>query len=380
MTTPGSAQSPAGWPGLGFDPAPGDPAFVRALTEQLGVAAGALQETRAAYEKLRTPGSTWTGTAAEAFSSRSAELPAYTDTSRTALDRARTALDGWSATLTEHQKAAQELEAEARRIREQLAAAEQAYERARTHPDFALASRTYTDQAALDDANRRITAANQALSDAGGRVSTLDADLEQIVRRAVSLENRHELEGGRTAKVLADVDDGIPPPDPEWYAEGGSTGDIANSIGDVAGVVSAAAGALALFPGLTFIAGPVALAAGGVALAGHSISMAQKGSWNFYTLGSDVLGVIPGAKTIGATIETVSSATTAARIAREAGDTLTAAREASRARIAPLREPFVASAKFDEKSPYMFSSVVPVTGIAGQAPTVKDWTNEPFST
>lgn len=371
MTEAGT-RHPA-WPGLGFDPAPGDPAAVRRLAEDLGVVARGLRDTRDAYQKLAAPGRSWSGAAADAFGSRSGELPGYVDSSQASLGRAVPVLSGWAATLDTHRARARELEAEAVRIREQYRAAEDAELQAARHPDLALAGQMFDDQASLADANRRIDAAGQALTAARNRLQSLSTALADVQNDAVTLMNRHEQAAHEVARAVDRADDGLPPPDPEWYATNGGSGDLAGTIGDVAGVVSAAAGALALIPLFTPIAGPVALVSGGVALVGHSASMGLKGDWNWATFGSDALGVVPGVKTARAVGHAVSDAAGAARSAAAGQDVVETVRQGLRTAVSPLTVPVRESAKFDYDAPLAFSLIPQATGVASQVPTVSDW-------
>lgn len=373
MTAPGATA--AAWPGLGFDPAPGDPAAVRRLAGELEATARGLQESRAAFETLRTPGRSWTGTAADTFGARSPELPGYLDAGHASLGRAVPALTGWAGTLDAHRARARELEAAAARLREQVRAAEDAEQRAARHPDLGLAGQTFDDEESLADATRRLDTAERALTAARTRVGELDAALGDVLRDATHLLNRHETDAAEVARTLDRAGDGVPPPDPEWYAAGGGAGEVAGTVGDVAGVVSAAAGALALFPPFTIVAGPVALISGGVALVAHATSMAQKDEWSWWTLGSDALGIVPGVRTARAVGETVSTSVDAARSAAAAGDIGAAARGAWDAVSAPVRRPIADAARFDHEAPYVFSLVPQATGVAGQVPTVRDWAN-----
>lgn len=375
MTAPGATA--AAWPGLGFDPAPGDPAAVRRLAGELEATARGLQESRAAFETLRTPGRSWTGTAADTFGARSPELPGYLDAGHASLGRAVPALTGWAGTLDAHRARARELEAAAVRLREQVRAAEDAEQRAARHPDLGLAGQTFDDEESLADATRRLDTAERALTAARTRIGELDAALGDVLRDATHLLNRHETDAAEVARTLDRAGDGVPPPDPEWYAAGGGAGEALNTVGDVAGVVSAAAGALALIPLFTPIAGPVALISGGVALAAHAVSMGQSGRWNGVTLAGDVAGLVPGVGAIKKVGETVSVAHDAAKAARAVGDGAAAASARSDGASTAGRLVWDDLTKHADDAPVVLPTVNAATGLAAQAPTVKDWVAPP---
>ncbi|ANY08237.1 hypothetical protein [Pseudonocardia sp. HH130630-07] len=122
--------TPTTWPGLGFDPAPGNPAQVRSLAEGLTALRAPLDEARTTIEPLRTPERFWTGDAAQAFGTRT-----------TALTRSGETLLAWHGFLETTQRTARELEATALELRNQLATAQTAAGQAARNPDLDLVNR-----------------------------------------------------------------------------------------------------------------------------------------------------------------------------------------------------------------------------------------------
>ncbi|MFJ9339777.1 putative T7SS-secreted protein [Streptomyces sp. NPDC101733] len=100
--TPGGTTG-AGSAGLGFDPAPGDPAAVLALTRTLRTSATSLGEASRVIDALVSNSSAWQGEAATAFrSSLSGELPRYLKAAHTSLTEAAGRLASWHDTLVSH--------------------------------------------------------------------------------------------------------------------------------------------------------------------------------------------------------------------------------------------------------------------------------------
>ncbi|MEU9378275.1 hypothetical protein AB0D94_31565 [Streptomyces sp. NPDC048255] len=90
-------------PALGFDPAPGNPAAVLALTKKLSASAASLGEAARVVTALVSQSSAWQGEAATAFrASLSDELPRYLRSAHTSLAEAARRLTTWHDTLVAH--------------------------------------------------------------------------------------------------------------------------------------------------------------------------------------------------------------------------------------------------------------------------------------
>ncbi|MFF9051714.1 hypothetical protein ACF09Z_11260 [Streptomyces erythrochromogenes] len=99
---------------LGFDPAPGNPAAVLALTRKLGASAKSLDEASRVVTDLVSHSSSWQGEAATAFrASLSRDLPRYLASAHTSLAEAARRLTGWHDTLVAHRELAAQYEARA---------------------------------------------------------------------------------------------------------------------------------------------------------------------------------------------------------------------------------------------------------------------------
>ncbi|MDX6758368.1 hypothetical protein SIN09_02625 [Streptomyces sp. F8] len=92
---------------LGFDPAPGNPAAVLALTKKLGASAKSLDEASRVVTDLVSHSSSWQGEAATAFrAALSRDLPRYLASAHTSLAEAARRLTGWHDTLVAHRELA----------------------------------------------------------------------------------------------------------------------------------------------------------------------------------------------------------------------------------------------------------------------------------
>ncbi|MFE9632609.1 hypothetical protein [Streptomyces sp. NPDC006463] len=99
---------------LGFDPAPGNPAAVLALTRKLSASAASLGEASRVVKALVSHSSDWHGEAATAFrASLSQDLPRYLGSAHTSLAEAAKRLTGWHETLVDHRALAARYEAQA---------------------------------------------------------------------------------------------------------------------------------------------------------------------------------------------------------------------------------------------------------------------------
>ncbi len=308
----------APWPGLGHDPAPGDPAAVGALVGTLTTAALRLRETHDALAALTRDRASWEGEAARAFAAALHELPGYLAGAQESLGRARALLSGWQGSLDGFGVRGRDLESRAVRARRDLRRAEAAERAARDHPDLALVGRTVPAEE-LPAVRARVDAARAGVDEAVRAVATLRTELEDLLGAAGVLHDEYRTEARRVADGVRRSDDGLAPPEPARFADAvGWVEENLGTIGDAAGVVSAVAGALALVPVLTPFAGPVALVAGGVAALAHGAELvvdedkrADPGAWIGF--GADLVGLVPGGRLV------VGEAVDLARLLSEAG-------------------------------------------------------------
>ncbi|WP_405487106.1 hypothetical protein [Streptomyces sp. NBC_00096] len=283
--SPGSPGSPAshGSPGLGFDPAPGNPAAVRALAKKLGSSAESLAETARVIDALVSHSSAWQGEAATAFrASLSRELPRHLHAAHTSLAEAARRLAGWHDTLVSHRELASRYEARA-------------------------------------------------------AAATTDEALTDTLRLARELASDHSAAARRVAGTLTATAQRLAPKEPgvlesAWHK---IVADPADALSNASAVLGAAGAALAVFFPPAGMA--VMLVAGGLSLAALATHLADPGFraplkdgftrgkfdaafWkNGVTLLGDGLGAVPGVAAVASGAKAGTVAARAAMAVPEAG-------------------------------------------------------------
>ncbi|MEV6588105.1 putative T7SS-secreted protein [Streptomyces acidicola] len=333
------------YPALGFDPAPGNPGNVDALSARTKKAADALDNAQNSIKRL-TGNVTWAGDAASAFSKKVGELPRYLKDSHEAMRTASSELSKWREALTDYQSTARTYETQAKEAKGQVASAEKTkstatdrYNQAASDPAFRLSGQYFTGtalqdaQAKIDAASTRLQQADGDLSAASSRLDQAERELEEIIKRAERLYEEHQAQARGIAGQLRKATDGAPDPGfwerlgdqfqklghaiQEWCAR---NKDLLKSIGDWLGNISAVLGILSL---LTLwcppLSGALALAGAGLsagALLAHGAAMIGGADVGLMDLAGDALGAIPGAAFAKTAITgTVKVVTTAGRSA-----------------------------------------------------------------
>ncbi|MFL6140264.1 MAG: hypothetical protein ACJ72N_00150 [Labedaea sp.] len=191
----GSTRS---FPALGFDPAQGNQDAVQAVLLQLAAASEAIVETLPRLEEACkiADDADWGGSAAEEFSDHGDDLPLGLGTGAEALTTVSDALSGWFSTLSANQAQADTLEAEAKRLKDQVERAETELNAVRdcTKPDFQPRYQAYA-------------AATEAL--------------DRVVEQARKLKAKHLRAANETAdKIRSASDDAFTVERDTWYVQG----------------------------------------------------------------------------------------------------------------------------------------------------------------
>lgn len=302
---------PQDWSGIGYDPAPGAQHVVENLADRLAKLAEHLNEVHTIFDDITNGKShTWHGEAAAAFKGQVGKLPKFLRDAHDSVDEAKRQLRAWHTVLTENQPRAWTLEEQAKRARTALKKAESEHRDASADPDLELDGKTFTNDEARANAQRRLDSAIERCDLVASRLKKAQARLDRILDEAEDLGNDHESVARRRAKNIREAaDDHAPPEDGFWK----SVGDWFKDNSDWFTVAASVAGVAAMFfPPLAIAA--VALSA--VALTSHAAKFGASGlkptkenMGNYLTLGGDMLGVIPG---VGA----AKAGVTAARGAR----------------------------------------------------------------
>ncbi|MEV4557054.1 putative T7SS-secreted protein [Kitasatospora sp. NPDC049285] len=320
----------ADFPALGFDPAPGNPENVDGLVAKLNRAAGAMESAHRTLVAVGRGGSIWEGDAAKGFAGKVGELPTYLSDSVDAMKTASTQLGNWRTQLTSYQDVARRYEqqaADAKRRKEaaqdQWGQAANRYQSASENPAFALAGKSFGDDASLADAQRRINVAAAELRTAESELDTARRDLESIqdeleaiVKQARELLEHHHDDADRTAKALRRANQNAPEIG-MWEKIGNGFKGIGNKIkdwatrnagllkkiGDIAGGVSAVLGIAALAtmwcPPLSAALGVASAGASAVALGSHGLAKLGGADVSWSTIALDGVGVVPFVGAVG---------------------------------------------------------------------------------
>jgi hypothetical protein len=256
------------FPALGFDPAEGDKAAVQELMLRLAAATETIVATLPRLEEAAkiTDDSEWGGSAAEEFSDHGDDLPMGLGKGAEAMTAVSDALSTWFGQLSANQAAADVLEAEAKRLKKQLAGFD------RCTPESTQVSTVLAK--VLDDAGR--------------------------------LRDRHLRQAEATADAIRKGSDGDPfkPENDTWYVQGFDG--LAKAADGVSLVTAtAAAGLAATGVGLPAAAvlGATSTASGAVgslAALGQQLSGSRNApGWVSVGLGLGT-SVIPGGGTVAA--------------------------------------------------------------------------------
>lgn len=208
----------ADFPTLGFNPAPGD---LEALRGLVGTVRRVVREGETAQTELNKIGAgdgIWAGKAATAFSDSVSEIPPYLRNALGSLGAAQRALESWERSLTSHQERARKLEREA-------AAAAQRVSAAQGGVDGLPRDAEGMSGEEKDEHEKEKKAKQAALTSAND-------ELEDVRRRARSLNAEFVSAGDDTARQLARAADNAPP-EPGWLDRAlGGIGDMFGGIQD----------------------------------------------------------------------------------------------------------------------------------------------------
>ncbi len=319
------------YPNLGFNPVPGSVPVVSALTAKLQKSAQTISDAHRMIENLRS-GSSWEGDAAVAFREQlDGALPTNLKNAHTSITRAATALGEWQKALDGYQDRARTLDGQAKAAKTKIETAEGTEKTASAHPDLKLAGQSFTDDAALKNAQARLDKATDELTKAREAVTEAKNAYNDIIKRAQELEEDHATDARGKARTLRDSTDKLAPEEPGWFEKAMDW--VGDNLTDILGAIAAIAGLAALF--FAVPVGPILLLVAAAASAATMISRLSdpkvraslkdgftKGEFdadfwsNSVGLAGDALGMVPGA---GAVARGINGA---ARTASASGEVL----------------------------------------------------------
>ena len=186
----------AGYPGIGFDPAPGSLSAVRGLVDQSFDAHRKLASVSQTLSSITRGGEEWSGIAADAFSMRVKELPKLVDSATQSFYDCGFHLNEWSAKLETMKSRASDMEARAVTARSRQRDAEE-------NPDLGLAGQTFETDEELHSAEQRLNKAVQELSSARDSLNSLIED-------ARHLKYQHDEAAERVAEAVRRASEAAP--------------------------------------------------------------------------------------------------------------------------------------------------------------------------
>ena len=277
-------MSRPGFPGLGFDPTPGETASVQAVLMSMSRALRVIAAVLPRLEEAAkiSDDADWGGSAAEEFSDHGDDLPQGMGKGAEAIQKAAEALGKWGGQMKANQDKAEDLEDKAKKLKQQIEKANDAVSAA-------------AGAVPRDTSNPHYDARYNAFLGAVDAAADLDQQLQQVIDDAKRLQAKHLREADAAAEGIRSGDDGaFKPENDAWYVQ------TLDGVSKVSGIVSAATGAAAAGLALTGVGAPAAAVLGTVsagtagvtALAG--IGQRVAGSRNAPSNLSIALNLIPG--------------------------------------------------------------------------------------
>jgi uncharacterized protein YukE len=247
------------YPGLGFDPTPGEPGDVQSVLQAFADTGGKVGLMIATLQDTLDVSDGWIGDAADDFHDNGDDLPQALQKGAESMQQAADALITWFCQLTGNKQQAEALDRIARELKKELAAAEQ---------DLAAAA-----SGARMATGSEAAGARRAYQAAATQVGSLHAQLDAVLDEARKLQRRHLDQAEATAAKLR-----------------GATGDAFEPVGGGAQVIGAVSGVMsevsawtgraafvaALVPGGQLAAGVLAATAAGTGVAGAGGSVYAK--------------------------------------------------------------------------------------------------------
>jgi hypothetical protein len=272
------------FPALGFDPTPGETGSVQTVLNAMLRTKAAIDQTIPRLEEAAqiTDDADWGGSAAEEFSDHGDDLPMGLGKGGEAMTQAAEALGKWMAQLKANQDKAEDLEAKAKKLKQQIETANDAVTSA-------------AGAIPRDTSNPQYDARYSAYLGAVDQAADLDAQLQQVIADAHRLEAKHLREANAAANgIRGTSDDAFKPENDSWYVQ------TLDGVSKTSGIVSAATAAASAGLAMTVVGAPAAgvLATVSAGTAGVSVlsGIGQRvaGSRNAPSNATLALGLVPG--------------------------------------------------------------------------------------
>jgi hypothetical protein len=272
------------FPALGFDPTPGETGSVQTVLTAMMRTGAAIEQTIPRLQEAAqiTDDADWGGSAAEEFSDHGDDLPMGLGKGAEAIVQAAEALGKWLSQLTANQAKADQLEAQAKKLKQQIEAANDAVTSA-------------AGAIPRDTSNPQYDARYSAYLGAVDKAADLDAQLARIIADAHRLEAKHLREANAAAEgIRSGSDDAFKPENDTWYVQ------TLDGVSKTSGIVSAATAAASAGLAMTVVGAPAAGVLGTISAGTAGVSVLSgigqriAGSRNAPSNLNIALGLVPG--------------------------------------------------------------------------------------
>jgi hypothetical protein len=240
------------YPGLGFDPTPGEPGAVQAVLDTFVTAGEQIGQILPQLQSAVEVADGWDGDAAEGFTDYGDDIPNGLTEGAESMGKAADALVTWFGQLVDNKAQAEALDAMARKLKKQIEAAWDAERDAQHALSTAVSPRA-------------VAGAQDAVNTAARAIGTLQAELDIVLDEARELQQTHLDQANATASTIRGAKgDAFQPV--SWIAQ--AAGVAGSALSEVSTWTGRAAFVAALVPGGQLAAGVLATASAGTGLAG----------------------------------------------------------------------------------------------------------------
>ncbi len=250
-----------GYPGLGFDPTPGEPGAVQAVLDRFADVGQQIATIVPELQSAVKVADGWSGDAAEEFSDYGDDIPNGLIEGAESMGKAAEALITWFGQLVDNKAQTEVLDALARKLKRQIEAAWDAVSAAQHAVDTAVSPKA-------------VTAARTGLGDATSALGTLQAQLDIVIDEARQLERTHLAQAEAAAGALRGAGGDAFQPVSGLSQAVGVAGTV---MGEISTWTGRAAFVAALVPGIgTLPAGVLAATSAGTGLMGTGAKLYAK--------------------------------------------------------------------------------------------------------
>ena len=239
------------YPGLGFDPTPGEPAAVQGVLEAFADAGSQIGAALPALQGAVKTADGWDGDAAEEFSDYGDDIPKGLADGADSMGKASDALVTWFGQLTGNKAQAEVLDAMARRLKAQI---ESTWDQLRD-AQFAAGNTVSAESRA---------AAQDRVDAIATRLGRLRGELDIVIDEARQLQQTHLDQANATAAAISGAAGGFQPV--SWGSQ--AAGVAGTALGEISTWTGRAAFVAALVPGGQVAAGVLAATSAGTGVVG----------------------------------------------------------------------------------------------------------------